>query len=166
VNFKSVISGLQFSQKISELNKNETITGQNLSLKLESFVLKTFDLQFYLNYLQANKNQDFLKIVEMGAGGGWRLVRTENVLVRAELQMMAIPFASYEIEDEFRSNSSGVSTGFNLNGALFLSKDWGLDFNAGYFYTKLFYFNSPAPYSDFSLNIESVRIGGGINYRF
>ncbi len=162
-NFSSVVG---LGDRNGELEDQDSLTWQGLSFRTEVLLKNGVDIFIIGNMLQSSFEEEEFRIFELGAGVGYRLLDFRYVKLRTDAQVLAIPFATYALSDEFRVRSYGVSSGANLHLAILLGKHWGLEAYSGFYYTRLAGFNSPDPYQDVAPSFYGVRLGGGLNVSF
>ena len=113
-----------------------------------------------------SQDDEHYRVVEGGLGAAFRLIDTKRFMARVQLQALGIPFASYELGDLFRKKSFGATGGAGLALTYLWNKNWGVELTGGYYYTKLFKFDVPSPYQDFSATFTGVRGSLGLNYTY
>ncbi len=149
-----------------ELKDQDSLMWQGLNLRADVLMKSGVDIFVLGNLMETSFEEEVFRVFELGAGIGYRLLDFRYVKLRTDAQLLAIPFATYALADEFRVRSYGYSTGVNLHLAILLGKHWGLEGYSGFYYTGLMGFNSPDPYQDVAPSFYGVRLGGGLNYNF
>ncbi|MBA2403748.1 MAG: hypothetical protein H0V66_03170 [Bdellovibrionales bacterium] len=125
-----------------------------------------WDFDMILTFMNAKAEKEVFRAVEFGFGGAARIYDKSRFKVRALGQVMAIPFASYALAEEFRVIGYGFTAGGGLSMAFRLGKNFGLEGFGGVYYTKLAGFRTPDPYQDIAPSFIGTRLGIGLNYVF
>lgn len=167
---KLVLSYLRFNstvsldQKNGGLATNDTVTWNGISLKGEVLLKNSWDLQVMINYMMADPGKEKFSATEMGVGAAYRLIDTKKLLLRAEAQLLGIPFSSYEFENDFLKRSYGYTLGAGVAVSYWTSSSWAIEGALGYYRTHLLKFKSPAPYKEISPVFSGARLMIGLNY--
>ena len=170
--YKMSASYYRFSSQIaldksnSNLRDGDSLQWNGVSLKGEVLYWKSWDLQVLLNFMQATQDQETFRIVEFGLGTAYRLIDTKRFLLRVEGQLLAIPFSSYALGDDFRVNGYGLTTGGALNATWNFNGQWGIEGFMGLYYTKTFGYDAPKPYESINPTFVGGRFGLGLNYTY
>ncbi len=162
-NYASVVA---LSDRNDELQDKDSLLWQGLNFRADVLMKNGVDIFILGNLMESTFEEEVFRVFELGAGVGYRLLDFRYFKLRTDAQLLAIPFATYALGDEFRVRSYGYSTGVNLHLAILLGKHWGLEAYSGLYYTGLAGFNSPDPYQDVAPSFYGVRLGGGLNYSF
>lgn len=169
---KLVFSYYGFSSKISqqfdngEIKNNDSLLWHGLSLKGEILVKNSFDFSLIANYMFTEQETETYSVVELGLGLSQRLLNKKSFILRLNGEVLAVPFATYEIENQFKVKSYGLTTGFGLNFTYLWNESWGIEGYGGFYYTQLLEFSTPQPYSKVAPSFTGNRIGLGINYTY
>lgn len=167
---KLVLSYLRFNSTVSldqengGLATNDTVTWNGISLKGEVLLKNSWDLQVMINYMMADPGKEKFTATEMGIGAAYRLIDTKKLLLRAEAQLLGIPFSSYEFENDFLKRSYGYTLGAGVAVSYWTSSRWAIEGALGYYRTHLLKFKSPTPYKEISPVFSGARLMIGLNY--
>lgn len=164
--YYSFLSQITQSQKNAEISNGDSLFWHGLSVKGEVLVKSRLDIQVLANYMGTSYKEESYRVFELGLGSALRLIDQRRFLARLEGQALGVPFSTYEIGNDFRVKSFGYSVGGGLNLTWFFDKYWALEASGGAYYTKLFAFDTPDPYTDFSASFVGGRFGLGLNYTF
>lgn len=148
------------------VDNSEPISWSGLTLKGEIELDSYWDLSIILNYLQAEKSPVKFRMVELGAGMGYKLYQSDRFIIRWDLQGLAVPFSSYAVASDFRVNGYGLTLGTGINGVWKVGENLGLEAFGGLHYTKLTGFEPPEPYKSISPSFMGSRLGLGLNYQY
>lgn len=165
VNYFSFHSQVSIEHENDDILDRDALTWNGVTLKGELVVSPRWDAGVIVNFMTAAKGSETIRVVEFGGFGGLKLIESNRFLFRWDAQLLAIPFAAYEVADN-RVNGYGYSTGTGLNAALRFGQNWGLEGFAGVFYTKTMGFKLPAPLQSVSPSFVGSRLGVGLNYTF
>lgn len=168
---KFVVSYFSYSAQIAldESNgvaDNEAVLWHGVSIKTEALVKERVDVQLLLNYMTMTEQDATFRAFELGVGGAFRLLDFKRFLLRAEAQVLAVPFSAYEVKEDFRVKSYGYTAGAGLSMTWLMDKHWGLEAFGGLYQTKLLGFKAPDPYKDISPSFTGSRFGIGLNFTF
>lgn len=169
---KIVASYLHFNSQISldkqnaQLADTDSVSWHGASLKGEVLLKNSWDLQVLLNYLRSEVETEKFVMVEAGVGGAYRFFDSKRFIARAEAQLLAVPFSSYEVGTDFLVRSYGYTVGAGINLTYFLTKSWGIEGALGAYRTHLLKFKSPEPYQEISPVFMGTRLMIGLNYSY
>lgn len=149
-----------------QVKDKDSLLWNGIGLKGEELLKKVYDFQLIMNFMQTTFKDETFRALEIGVGGSYRLIDVKKFLARIEAQALAIPYSSYALGSEFRVNGQGFSAGAGLNLGVHFKDHWGLEFYGGPYYTKLFGFNVPSPYSSTSPSFIGIKAGVGLNFMF
>lgn len=149
-----------------QLQDKDPVNWQGVSAKGGAEIIVPWDLDIMLNYLSSEVSNEAFRMVEFGFGVANRILDLKRFHVRVLGQLMAVPFASYEIKEEFRVNSYGYSAGAGMSASYRMGKTWGLEAYGGLYYTRLMTFEVPQPYNQVAPAFAGTRLGIGLNYQF
>ncbi len=167
---KIVVSYMRFNSTISMEEDNDALmTGDavswnGVSLKGEVLLKNSWDIQIMINYMMADSGQEKFTATEIGGGVAYRLIDTKKLLLRADAQILGIPFSSYEFETDFLKRAYGYTLGGGVTMTLWLSPTWAIEGALGYYRTHLLKFKSPEPYKEISPVFSGPRFTLGLNY--
>jgi hypothetical protein len=159
-------SSVNLGDRNAELEDGDGLTWRGLNLRAEVLMKNRVDIFILGNVMETSYEEEIFRVFELGAGVGYRLLDLGRLRLRADAQLLAIPFSTYSLGDEFRVRSYGYSAGSNLHLAFRFGAHWGVEAYSGVFYTGLAGFNSPDPYQDVAPSFYGARLGGGLNYTF
>jgi hypothetical protein len=80
--------------------------------------------------------------------------------------LLAIQFANYALGSDFRVNSAGYTLGSGGNLSYRFGDNWGVEFGAGLYYTKLMGFGVPKPYREIAPSFVGTRFNLGLNFTY
>lgn len=103
-----------------------------------------------------------LRYLSLGVGASWHLIKTQKLKMRLESFLLGIPYAQLQESNLFRINGYGVSALAQASLDLIITREWGIEFNAGLEATKLFGFRVPAPFRSFSPTFLGTRVGASL----
>ena len=149
-----------------ELADNGAVNWQGVGIRGGAEVSGRWDLDILLNYLNSQVSNEAFRMVEFGFGISSRILDFRRFKLRLQGQLLAVPFANYELQDEFRLNSYGYSLGGGLNASYQLGSHWGVEAYGGMYYSRLMAFDVPEPYDEIAPAFVGSRIGVGVNYQF
>src|SRR5690606_19273923 len=115
----------------ANIRDKDAVSWNGLSLKTELNVRESWDFQFLLNYMMLKEGPEKFGAFEVGIGGGYRIIELKRLILRLDGQLLAIPFATYSYEEDFRVNGYGYSAGAGLNLSYVIGKNWGIEASAG-----------------------------------
>lgn len=164
--YYSFASIINLSQKNGEVKSKDPVIWHGLTIRGEIMFKNIVDFQIVTNVMQAKEKEETVRAVEFGIGGALRFIDTKKFVARLEGQALAIPFSSYELGNQFRVNSYGLTFGGGLNLTYFFNKNWGTEAFGGAYYTRLLAFDAPLPYRDFSASFTGGRFGLAVNYLY
>lgn len=165
-------SYFNFSSQVTLQNQNDQlqdkdpVNWQGVSVRGGAEVAGPWDLDIILNYLSSEVTNETFRMVEFGFGIANRILDLNRFQIRVLGQLMAVPFASYAIKDEFRVNSYGYSAGAGISASYRFGKSWGVEAYGGLYYTRLMTFDVPQPYDQVAPAFAGTRLGLGLNYQF
>ena len=139
---------------------------QGVSVKGEVLVAKVFDVEAIVNYQSASFDNETYQSLEIGPGLSYRFLRIKKFLARLEAQLLAIPYSSYSLGEDFRINSYGYSMGAGLNLSYYFKKKLALEAYGGMYRTELGKFKTPSPYRDTSASFVGNRFGIGLSVTY
>jgi hypothetical protein len=161
------LSKASLSAENGDLGDKDSVLWHGLSLKGESNLKPNWDMQVIINYMGASTDDnERFKLFETGLGAAYRIINQHRFLLRLEAQFLPIPYASYELGDEFRVTGFGYTLGAGANATLMFATHWGVEGSAGVYSTQLLKFKPPEPYSDFSASFVGSRVSVGLNYQY
>jgi hypothetical protein len=166
VGYLTYTSQIKTNQVNDELADKDVITWQGISLRGDKELSPKWDLIMMANYMMAKQTSESFNMIETGVGAAVRVFDKNKFLVRLDGHFMAIPFANYSVQGDFRVNGYGYGFGGGINMTYRLDKNWGIDGYGGISYTQLVGFNVPAPYDSIAPSFFGNRLGLGVNYLF
>lgn len=149
-----------------QLQDKDALNWQGIGLRGGAEVSERWDLDILLNYLTSEVAQEAFRMVEFGFGMAGRVLDFRRFKVRLLGQLLAVPFANYELKDEFRVNSYGYSTGAAVSATYRFGESWGIEAYGGVYYSRLMTFDVPKPYDQIAPSFVGTRLGVGLNYQF
>jgi hypothetical protein len=161
--YQSVIS---LDAANGEMEDQGSVSWRGFSLRGSGLIKEAWEFQVLTNYYLGGVGEEELRILETGAGVGYRFINFKNFYTKVEAQFLYIPWASYSLGEDFRVNGSGYSTGLNLGLGLRFGSHFGVEAYGGAYYTKLGGFAVPPPYSPLEAIFVGTRMGVGLNYTF
>ena len=126
---------------------------------------KKWDMEVLMNIMSANEEDEVYRVLEIGLGGAARIIETSRFKLKAFVQLLGIPFATYALADEFRVNGYGFSSGGGGSMTMRMGNNLGLEVYGGLYYTKISGFSSSKPYNATAPSFVGSRIGVGLNYQ-
>jgi hypothetical protein len=162
-NYSSQIS---IQNQNDQLSNKDSVNWQGIELRGETQIDPQLDLAVLLNFLNSQGFSEKFKMIELGLGASYRLLDLKRFRVKLYAQTLAIPFASYELGDQFRVNSYGLSVGTGINTSYLFDAQWGAELFGGVHYSRLMIFNVPAPYDQISPSFLGTRLGIGVSYLY
>lgn len=166
LSFFNYASQITLNLENDNIQDKDAVNWTGLSLQGGVQVAGRNDLDFYINYMRAQESKEVFQAVEFGGGWSFRMLEQKRFQLKLFTQLLAVPFASYALDDLFRVNGYGFSSGAGLSGKYRLGSNWAIDAHAGFFYTKLFGFGSPAPYNSIEPSFMGTRLGLGMSYQY
>jgi hypothetical protein len=148
------------------LRSNDPLTWNGVTLKAEVMATQRTEFQFISSFFKAEDGNEQFQMVEVGFGGAYRILDLHRLIIKLELQGMAIPFSSYAWGSYFRVNGHGGTLGGGVSAALRLGENWGVEAFGGPYYTIISGLNVPSPARQISPSFFGTRIGLGVNYRY
>ncbi len=144
----------------------EAVLWHGASFKTEALVKDRVDVQLLLNYMTMTEQEAKFSAFEFGMGSAYRILDFRKFLLRAEAQLLAVPFSTYEVKQDFRVKSYGYTVGAGLSLTWLFDKNWGMEAFGGVYQTKLLGFKAPKPYEDIAPTFTGNRFGVGVNFTF
>lgn len=166
VSFFNYSSQIELDKENDELNNKDPVNWYGVSLRGGAEISPKWDFDVIFNLMNAKVEQEVFRAVEIGFGSSLRVYDKGRFKLRAFLQLLAIPYASYSLADEFRVNGYGFTTGGGLNLAHRFGKNFGAELFGGFYYTKLSGFKASVPYNPIAPSFLGSRLGLGLNYQF
>jgi hypothetical protein len=149
-----------------ELKNKDPVNWVGISIRGGAQMSPKWDLDMMLNFMNAKAEQEVFRAVEFGLGAAARIYDKKRFKLRVLMQLLAVPFSTYSLADEFRVNGYGYSTGAGLSMTYRLGKNFGVEGYGGFYYTKLSGFSSSGTYSSIAPSFMGTRLGLGLNYQF
>ena len=166
VSFFNYSSQVSLGKQNDRLKNNDPVDWYGVSIRGGAKISPKWDLDIIMNIMSAKAEREVFRSVEIGVGGALRIFEKSRFKLRAFAQLLAVPFSTYAVGDDFRVNGYGFSTGGGISATYLLGKNFGIEGYGGFYYTKLSGFKSPAPYSEIAPSFIGTRIGAGVNYQF
>lgn len=162
-NYSTQIS-MQFEN--DELKDKDAVNWTGVGLRGGGNITEKWDFDVLLNYMNAKAQTEVFRAVEVGFGGAYHIFDKKRFKLKALVQLLGIPWASYSLGDIYRVNGFGFSTGGGLSMSYRLGKHFGLEGFGGFYYTSLSGFKTPDPYEDIAPTFIGTRLGLGLNYEY
>jgi hypothetical protein len=159
-------SQIKLDEDEKHMGSHDSFTWTGVSLKGGVLVNKSWDVDFFVNYLTASSGDVTFKALETGLGAALKVYQGKRLGVKLLGQVLAVPFASYAVSSDFRINGYGLTTGGGLSLTYLLGQHWGLEGFGGFYYTKLTGFDAPKTYESIAPSFVGSRLGLGLNYQF
>ena len=121
---------------------------------------------FMSEFREATTSSATLRTFSFGMGMSWIYFNTSKIKTRLETFLLAIPYASLQEGRLFTLNGYGGAAIAQASVDLILTREWGVEFNAGFEATKLLGFKIPAPYKNFSPLFIGTRVGASLVRNF
>lgn len=166
LSYLSFNSQIDMGKQNGDIASKDSLAWSGVSLRGDVIFQKTYDAQILLNYLTTSMSEESFSVFEFGAGVGYRLIDKSRFMARVEAQLLVIPFASYALGSDFRVKSAGHTLGSGGNMSYRFGDNWGLEFGAGLYYTKLFGFGVPKPYTEIAPSFVGTRFNLGLNFTY
>lgn len=115
---------------------------------------------------QATTSTATLRTLSLGMGVSWIYIDTARLKTRLETFLLVIPYSNLKEGRLFSLNGYGATALAQAGLDLILSREWGIEVNAGVEATKLFGFKIPAPFRSFSPNFLGTRVGASLVRHF
>lgn len=170
------LSYLSFASQMNNTANNGSLADQDslvwsgVSLRGDLLISTSWDIIVLANYLQASKEAEAYRMIEVGMGLGYRIIEFKRLILRWDTHLMAVPYSTYALDSLFRINGYGASGGTGLNLSLRVTESFGLDLFGGIYYTKLTGFDAPKSYDPLvkynspTPSFVGNRIGLGLSY--
>jgi hypothetical protein len=157
---------IDMNEENGELKNKDPVNWYGASIRGGMKVSPKWDFDIIINYLAAEAEQEEFRMVEVGFGSAIRIIDQTRFKMKAFLQFLLVPFSSYALEEDFRVNAYGFSTGGGLSMDYRLGKRFGLEAYGGFFYTKLSEFETPDPFQPIAPAFLGTRLGLGLTYQY
>jgi hypothetical protein len=159
-------SQISWEHANGQLGDKAIVNWHGVNLKGEILVRDRWEFSVHSNFLSGFRQSEGFRMFEIGPGANFRLIDSKRLQLKWESQLLPVPFANYQLGQEFRVNSFGLSLGTGLNLYLRLGEHLGLEAFSGVYYTQLRPFKVPAPYQSVAPSFYGMRTGLGLNYRY
>jgi len=162
---------LQFDSLVTAKNSNggykdkDNISWSGFALTAGGFTGEYWEFHVLGNYLSSTDQNEKITFLETGVGVGYHLIDLNFFYMRIDTQVFYIPWASYSLGDDFKSNGKGYSAGASLTAGVAI-KSFALEGYAGNYLTKLDEFDVPAPYVAVQRRFTGNRVGLNLKYTF
>lgn len=166
VSFFNYSTQIDLEKENDELKNKDAVNWYGVGIRGGALVSPKWEFDVLLNLMNAKAEKEVFRAVEFGIGGAARIFDKGRFKLRGLLQLLAIPYSSYALADEFRVNGYGFTTGGGLNMAYRMGKNFGMEVYGGFYYTKLSGFKSSVPYNPIAPSFLGSRLGVGLNYQF
>jgi hypothetical protein len=153
------------SKENDQLKDKATVNWYGVGLRGGAIMTKKWDMEVLMNIMSANEEDEVYRVLEIGLGGAARIIDTSRFKLKAFVQLLGIPFATYALADEFRVNGYGFSSGGGGSMTMRMGNNLGLEVYGGLYYTKISGFSSSKPYSATAPSFVGSRVGVGLNYQ-
>lgn len=166
LHFFNYSSQVSLSDENADLKNKDSLNWFGAGLRGGVMVAPKWDFDLIANFLNGKAKEEVFRVIEFGVGGSYRMYEQSRFKAKLFAQLLAVPFATYAVGDEFRVNGYGFSAGAGLNLSYRLGKNFGLEGFGGFHYMKLSGFDAPGPYKSVDPTFMGTRIGAGLNYQF
>jgi hypothetical protein len=114
---------------------------------------------FVSEFRQSSTSTGSLRSMSFGLGVSWVYINTAKLKTRLETFVWAIPYANLKEGRLFSLNGFGGGALAQAGLDLIISREWGVEVNAGVEAQKFVGFKIPEPFKSFSPNFIGTRVG-------
>jgi hypothetical protein len=115
---------------------------------------------------QATTSNATLRTVSFGLGASWVYLNTAKLKTRLETFLYVIPYANLKEGSLFTLNGYGGGALAQAGLDLIISREWGVEINAGLEAQKLVGFRIPAPFKSYAPTFLGTRVGASLVRHF
>ncbi len=121
---------------------------------------------FLSEFREASTSRSSLRTISFGLGVSWVYINTAKLKTRLESFVFVVPYANLKEGRLFSLNGFGGGALAQAGLDLILTREWGLEFNAGVEAQKLVGFKIPAPFKSYSPTFFGTRVGASLVRHF
>jgi hypothetical protein len=120
------------------------------------------------SYASAERATDQIQVkrVDLAIGPVLSIIDTRWTKLRAELYLLTVPYFAYKQASDFDESGYGIGSQAQISLTQFLSRVWGLEFQAGFMGFKTMGLDMPDPYKDYNPTVTGAFLSGGVAARF
>ncbi len=121
---------------------------------------------FMSEFRQATTSTATLRTLSFGLGISWVYLNTTKLKTRLETFIFAVPYANLREGRLFSLNGYGGGALAQAGLDLILTREWGIEVNAGFEAQRLAGFKIPAPFKSYSPSFLGTRVGASLVRHF